>query len=170
MCYLLLRLCPFPQFPLLQKDHFLSPAIVLWVRRKVAPVQPRILLSSECVASAFYVHWIHITRSTVSRHVLLGLSFLPGGWEHYQGWCDSSNFLQRLLGVYHTVAKKEENMASLTFNNLPQEKKNRIVKAAVKEFSRVPLEKALISNIIKDADTFFPNFTATKLCIFHIKN
>ena len=114
MCYLLLRLCPFPQFPLLQKDHFLSPAIVLWVRRKVAPVQPRILLSSECVASAFYVHWIHITRSTVSRHVLLGLSFLPGGWEHYQGWCDSSNFLQRLLGVYHTVAKKEENMAVLS--------------------------------------------------------
>lgn len=43
-------------------------------------------------------------------------------------------------------------MASLTFYNLPQEKKNRIVKAAVKEFSRVPLEKALISNIIKDAD------------------
>ena len=43
-------------------------------------------------------------------------------------------------------------MASLTFYNLPQEKKNRIIKAAVKEFSRVPLEKALISNIIKDAD------------------
>lgn len=43
-------------------------------------------------------------------------------------------------------------MASITFNNLPQEKKDRIVKAAVKEFSRVPLERALISNIIRDAE------------------
>lgn len=42
-------------------------------------------------------------------------------------------------------------MASNTFNNLPKEKKERIINAAVKEFSRVPLEKALISNIIKDA-------------------
>lgn len=114
MCYSLLRLCLFAQFPLLQKDHFLSPAIFLWVRWKVAPVQPCILLSSECVASSFYVYWIHTTTSAVSRHVLLGLSFLPGGWEHYPGWCDSSNFLQRLLGVYHIVAKKEENMAVLS--------------------------------------------------------
>lgn len=42
-------------------------------------------------------------------------------------------------------------MATNTFNNLPREKKERIINAAVKEFSRVPLEKALISNIIKDA-------------------
>ena len=42
-------------------------------------------------------------------------------------------------------------MASNTFNNLPKEKKERIIKAAIKEFSRVPLDKALISNIIKDA-------------------
>lgn len=43
-------------------------------------------------------------------------------------------------------------MATKTFNNLPQEKKKRIVCAAIKEFSRVPIDKALISNIIKDAE------------------
>lgn len=116
MCYSLLRLCPFAQFPLLQKDHFLSPAIFLWVRWKVAPVQSCILLFNVWLP-LFYVCWIHTTTSAVSRHVLLGLSFLPGGWEHYPGWCDSSNFLQRLLGVYHIVAKKEENMAVLSLSN-----------------------------------------------------
>ncbi len=42
-------------------------------------------------------------------------------------------------------------MASKTFYNIPEEKKQRIISAAKREFSRVPLEKALISNIIKDA-------------------
>ncbi len=42
-------------------------------------------------------------------------------------------------------------MASKTFINLPEEKKNRIIDAAKKEFSRAPIEKALISNIIRDA-------------------
>ena len=42
-------------------------------------------------------------------------------------------------------------MISQTFLNLKQEKKDRIIKAAKKEFSRVPLEKALVSNIIRDS-------------------
>lgn len=42
-------------------------------------------------------------------------------------------------------------MVTMTFRNLSQSKKDRILDAAKKEFSRVPLEKALISNIIRDA-------------------
>ena len=43
-------------------------------------------------------------------------------------------------------------MPTKTFYNLPKEKKLRILKAGKKEFSRVPLEKAIIANIAKDAD------------------
>ena len=43
-------------------------------------------------------------------------------------------------------------MISNTFLNLKEEKKNRIINAAKKEFSRVPLEKALVSNIIRDSN------------------
>lgn len=42
-------------------------------------------------------------------------------------------------------------MPTKTFFNLPKEKKMRILKAGKKEFSRVPLEKAVIANIAKDA-------------------
>lgn len=42
-------------------------------------------------------------------------------------------------------------MPTKTFFNLPKEKKIRILKAGKKEFSRVPLEKAVIANIAKDA-------------------
>ena len=43
-------------------------------------------------------------------------------------------------------------MPTRTFTNLPKEKRVRILRAAKKEFSRVPLEKAVIANIVKDAD------------------
>lgn len=43
-------------------------------------------------------------------------------------------------------------MPTRTFLNLPKEKRLRILRAAKKEFSRVPLEKAVIANIVKDAD------------------
>lgn len=42
-------------------------------------------------------------------------------------------------------------MGIMTFRNLPKEKQARIIAAGKKEFSRVPLHKALISNIIRDA-------------------
>ena len=42
-------------------------------------------------------------------------------------------------------------MGIMTFKNLPKEKRIRILNAAKKEFSRVPFEKVLISNIIKEA-------------------
>ena len=43
-------------------------------------------------------------------------------------------------------------MPTKTFFNLDKEKRIRVLKAAKKEFSRVPLDKAVIANIAKDAD------------------
>lgn len=43
-------------------------------------------------------------------------------------------------------------MPTRTFMKLPKEKRIRILRAAKKEFSRVPLDKAVIANIVKDAD------------------
>ncbi len=43
-------------------------------------------------------------------------------------------------------------MPTRTFLNLPKDKRLRILRAAKKEFSRVPLEKAVIANIVKDAE------------------
>lgn len=42
-------------------------------------------------------------------------------------------------------------MAKQTFLNLPDEKKEKIIKALKKEFSRASLKDSLVSNIIKDA-------------------
>lgn len=42
-------------------------------------------------------------------------------------------------------------MAKQTFLNLPEEKQNTILDSLKKEFARVPLKDALVSNIIKDA-------------------
>lgn len=42
-------------------------------------------------------------------------------------------------------------MPTLTFERLSSEKKDRVLKAAMKEFSRVSLSEASIANIIKDA-------------------
>ena len=43
-------------------------------------------------------------------------------------------------------------MPTKTFLSLPKEKRIRILKAAKKEFSRVPLERAIVANIVKEAD------------------
>lgn len=54
-------------------------------------------------------------------------------------------------------------MPTKTFINLPKDKRARILKAARKEFSRVPLEKAVIANIVKSAKiprgSFYQYFT-----------
>lgn len=39
-----------------------------------------------------------------------------------------------------------------TFLNLPEEKRNKVIEAAIKEFSSVPYEKISINRIIKDAE------------------
>ncbi|WP_339226261.1 TetR/AcrR family transcriptional regulator [Oceanobacillus sp. FSL K6-2867] len=43
-------------------------------------------------------------------------------------------------------------MPKLTFFNLPEMKRNKLIKAAEAEFSRVPLSQASISNIVKAAE------------------
>ncbi|MBP2078361.1 TetR/AcrR family transcriptional regulator [Oceanobacillus polygoni] len=43
-------------------------------------------------------------------------------------------------------------MPKLTFFNLPEIKRNKLIKAAEAEFSRVPLSQASISNIVKAAE------------------
>ncbi len=42
-------------------------------------------------------------------------------------------------------------MPTKTFLNLPKDKKNKVLKAAYKEFARVPLEKVSIKNIVENA-------------------
>ena len=41
-------------------------------------------------------------------------------------------------------------MPTVTFMNLSKEKKDKIIKAAKKEFSRVPISEVLIKNIVED--------------------
>ena len=43
-------------------------------------------------------------------------------------------------------------MPKETFVKLPEEKKDKIIKAAKKEFARVPFEQTSIKNIVEDAD------------------
>ena len=43
-------------------------------------------------------------------------------------------------------------MPKETFLKLPEEKKNKIIKAAKKEFERVPFEQTSIKNIVEEAE------------------
>ena len=43
-------------------------------------------------------------------------------------------------------------MPKETFVKLPEEKKDKIIKAAKNEFARVPFEQTSIKNIVEDAD------------------
>ena len=52
----------------------------------------------------------------------------------------------------HIKVKGGENMPKETFLKLPEEKKNKIIKAAKKEFERAPFEQTSIKNIVEDAD------------------
>ena len=45
------------------------------------------------------------------------------------------------------IIKGGENMPKETFVKLPEEKKDKIIKAAKKEFERVPFEQTSIKNI-----------------------
>ena len=50
------------------------------------------------------------------------------------------------------ILGKEEKMPTSTFFNLPEDKKNKILKAANKEFERVPIEQVSIKNIVESAE------------------
>lgn len=63
-------------------------------------------------------------------------------------------------------------MAKQTFLNLPEQKQKTIFKALKKEFSKVPLKDALVSNIIKDAKiprgSFYQYFNDIEDAYFYV--
>ena len=65
-------------------------------------------------------------------------------------------------------------MPKETFLKLPEEKKNKIIKAAKKEFERVPFEQTSIKNIVEDADiargSFYQYFEDKEDAIYYIIN
>ena len=54
--------------------------------------------------------------------------------------------------LYSMINKRCKKMPKETFMNLPDAKKNKIIRAAKKEFERVPYEQASIKNIVEDAN------------------
>ena len=65
-------------------------------------------------------------------------------------------------------------MPKETFLKLPNEKKEKIIKAAQKEFERVPIEEVSIKNIVENAEiargSFYQYFESTEdLLRFYIK-
>lgn len=63
-------------------------------------------------------------------------------------------------------------MAKQTFLNLPEEKRMKVLSSAKKEFSRVPLKDALVSNIVKDAfiprGSFYQYFDDIEDCFYYV--
>ena len=65
-------------------------------------------------------------------------------------------------------------MPKETFLKLPEEKKNKIIKAAKKEFERAPFEQTSIKNIVEDAEiargSFYQYFESKEdLLRIHLK-
>ena len=65
-------------------------------------------------------------------------------------------------------------MPKETFLKLPEEKKQKIIKAAKKEFERVPIEEVSIKNIVENAEiargSFYQYFESKEdLLRFYIK-
>lgn len=65
-------------------------------------------------------------------------------------------------------------MPRLTFFNLPEQKKQTLLDAAIEEFSRVPLSEASIANIVKEADiprgSFYQYFENKEDLYFYLLN
>ena len=63
-------------------------------------------------------------------------------------------------------------MPKETFLKLPEEKKEKIIKAAKKEFARVPIENVSIKNIVEDADiargSFYQYFESKEDLLIYI--
>lgn len=74
----------------------------------------------------------------------------------------------------HCLNLEEESMPKQTFFNLPEDKRQTLIEAAEKEFSRVPLMKASISNIIKMAGiprgSFYQYFENIEDLYFYLLN
>lgn len=67
-----------------------------------------------------------------------------------------------------------KNLPKLTFFNLPENKRETLINAAKKEFSRVPLYDASIANIVKAADiprgSFYQYFEDKEDAYFYLLN
>jgi AcrR family transcriptional regulator len=63
-------------------------------------------------------------------------------------------------------------MPKKTFFNLPEEKRNAVIRASKKEFSRVPLANALVANIVLDAKiprgSFYQYFEDIEDCFYYV--
>lgn len=63
-------------------------------------------------------------------------------------------------------------MAKQTFLNLSEDKRQKIILSAKKEFSRVPLKDALVSNIVKSAEiprgSFYQYFDDIEDCFYYL--
>ena len=61
-----------------------------------------------------------------------------------------------------------------TFLNLSEDKKNKIINAAKKEFARVPIEEASIKNIVEEAEiargSFYQYFESKEDLLKYILN
>ena len=61
-----------------------------------------------------------------------------------------------------------------TFLNLSEDKKNKIINAAKKEFARVPIEEASIKNIVEEAEiargSFYQYFESNEDLLKYILN
>src|SRR5690625_786380 len=66
------------------------------------------------------------------------------------------------------------NMPKQTFFDLPQNKRDTLIQAAVKEFSRVPLHEASIANIVKEAEiprgSFYQYFEGKEDLYYYLLN
>lgn len=74
----------------------------------------------------------------------------------------------------HVIKEEELPVPKITFFNLPEEKKQTLVNALKKEFSRVPLYNASISNIVKTAQiprgSFYQYFEDKEDAFFYLLN
>ena len=65
-------------------------------------------------------------------------------------------------------------MTKDTFLNLSEDKKNKIINAAKKEFARVPIEEASIKNIVEEAEiargSFYQYFESKEDLLKYILN
>ena len=65
-------------------------------------------------------------------------------------------------------------MPKETFLNLSEDKKNKIINAAKKEFARVPIEEASIKNIVEEAEiargSFYQYFESKEDLLKYILN
>ncbi len=95
-------------------------------------------------------------------------------------WChfdiqDIIKIQNKQKGMRKSIQKGGESMPTDTFMKLPQEKKEKIIIAAKKEFARVPIAEVSIKNIVSEAEiargSFYQYFESKQdLLIYMMQN